>query len=381
MKRALLPFLLTLPLIHIGGCSSEDAPIQVPGAAGTGAPSTAGSDPTGGTAPSAAGSGTGVSGSSDTGGAPTGTAGAGGSTGGTGEAGSSGSGTSGSGTGGATGGSGTGGAGGAPTGGASTAGSGGMSMGGGGTGTGGGTATPVSVGKLDGALIMTPCGDSNTSDDCAGSGWIYEGKNTPCNGRTLDSDAPATKSILDFPVTGGEKGKHYLAKMHFYGIMEPKNYGNGITREAGTQRPNAAASPSKPEGFAYANGGVTVDTTDYNNYEIHSFDDTGKEIKQYFLNSDTAQGHWTFAIDYERDIEIVAGGKVHLRIYDNNCRMIKNCEGGDGKPPCDDNKVRRIDISAADPQPVGLVQPGLGKDVKDSGQWWLLDVKSIVAKP
>jgi hypothetical protein len=368
MKRALLPILLTFPLIHIGGCSSEDQPFQVPGGAGTGSPGVAGtaaggSDGTAGTGTGTAGTGTGTAGTG-TAGTGTGTAGSG-----TGTSGSGGMSMGGSGTGGASGGSG------------------GVSVGGGGTGTGGGSGgsggsggaapTPVSVGKLDGMLIMTPCGDTPTGDDCASSGWIYEGKNTPCVGGRLDSDA-GDKTILDFPVTGGEKGKRYLATMHFYGMMEPKNYGNSVVREAGTQRPNSSANPSTPEGFATAEGGVSVAVTDYNNYEIHSFDDTGKEIKQYFINSDTQQGHYTFAVNYERPIEVVSGGKVHVRVYDNNCRMIKNCLGG---PPCSDQKARRIDVSGAMPQPTALMQPGMGKPAEHSGQWFFIDVKGIVAKP
>jgi hypothetical protein len=250
-------------------------------------------------------------------------------------------------------------------------------MAGTGTGGSGGSAdVPVSVGKLDGMLITTPCGDTPTGDDCAGGGWIYEGKTTGCTGGKLDSDVPS-KATLDFPITGGVPGKHYLATMHFYGIMEPKNYGPTVTREAGTNRPNAGANPSTPEGFATADGGATIAVTDYNNYEIHSYDETGKEIKQYFINSDTQQGHYTFAVSYERPIEIVSGGKVHVRTFDNNCRMIKNCQGG---APCA-AKARSVDISAAMPQPAGLMQPGLGKDAANSGQWFLIDVKGIVAKP
>ena len=214
------------------------------------------------------------------------------------------------------------------------------------------------------------------SAEAAGGGWVYEGKTTGCSGGKLDSDIPS-KATLDFPITGGTPGKHYMATMHFYGIMEPKNYGPTVTREAGTNRPNAGANPSTPEGFATADGGATIATTDYNNYEIHSYDETGKEIKQYFINSDTQQGHYTFAISYERPIEIVSGGKVHVRTYDNNCRMIKNCQGG---APCA-AKARSIDISAASPMPAALQQPGLGKDAANSGQWFLIDVKGIVAKP
>jgi hypothetical protein len=356
MKRALLPILLAFPAIYVGACSAEDAPPIVGGVAGSGA---------------------GTPGTSGSGGAPVGTAGN--------------APVAGTGTGGAsTGGSGTGGAGGISTGGASTGG-GGASTGGGGSGgasgggaggatggggTGGAAETPVSVGKLDGMLITTPCGDTPTGDDCAGGGWIYEGKTTGCTGGKLDSDVPS-KATLDFPITGGVPGKRYLATMHFYGMMEPKDYGPTVTREAGTMRPNAGQNPSTPEPFATADGNASIATTDYNNYEVHSYASDGTRIKQYFINSDTQQGHYTFAISYARPIEIESGGKVHVRVFDNNCRMIKNCQGG---APCAPN-ARTVNISAAMPQPAALMQPGLGKDAANSGQWFLIDVKDIVAKP
>lgn len=364
MKRALLPILLAFPLIPVGGCSSEDVPVVVPGTAGTDSGMAGTPAATGGT-PGSAGSSVGDAGTSGTtaGTSNTGTGGASAGTtgmGGTGTGGASGSSTGGSTTGGSTTMGGTGGSG--------TGGS-------GGSGTAGSAATPVSVGKLDGMLIMTPCASSTTTDDCDGGGWIYEGKTTGCVNKKLDSDA--NKTILDFPVTGGVPGKRYLATMHFYGMMEPKDYGPTVTREAGVMRASQTANPATPAPFATAPAGASIAVTDYNNYEIHVFDDKGAEIKQYFINSDTQQGHYTFAISYERQIEIVAGGKVHVRTYDNNCRMIKNCLGG---PPCA-GKARTIDLTGADPMPTALMQPGLGLANSDAGQWFFIDVKSIVEKP
>jgi hypothetical protein len=351
MKRALLPILLAFPLIHVGGCSAEDNPITVPGGAGTpagmagtpaggGMPGASGSAPVAGTGPSA---GTG----------PTAGSGTGGASGGTGMGGSSSGGVATGGTGG--------GAGGAV---------GGMA----GSGTGG-TAVAVSLGKLDGMLLMTPCGGDTTSDDCPGS-MLYEGKSYGCVGGKLDSDTNPT--LLDFAVTGGEVGKRYIATLHFYGVMEPKAYGPNATREAGTMRPSQTAIPAKPDPYATANGTATVDTTEYNNWEVHTFDDKGVKLKQHFLNSDTNQGHYTLAISYARDIEVVGGGRVHVRTYDSNCRMIKNCLGG---APCA-GKGRTVPITGADPMPrETFLQPGLGKDGAQSGQWLFIDVKGIVPKP
>jgi hypothetical protein len=272
---------------------------------------------------------------------------------------------------------GSGGSGTAGSGGSGTAGTGGSAM----AGSGGGGDTPVTLGKLDGFLLQTPCKEG-TNDDCDSNGWIYEGVTHACSGNRLDTDAADTKTILDFPVMGGVKGKVYLAKMHFYGIMEPKVYGDNIMREA-TGRPGQA-NPSNPAPFAWAKTpGATYPSSDYNTYEIHVIDDTGKAYKDYYLNADTQSGHWTFVIDYEKDIEVVAGGKIHVRSFDLNCRMIKNC--GDsthtqGATACAAQARTVAGISAAMPA-ITVMQPGLGKDANSSGQWFAIDVKTIVPKP
>lgn len=356
MKRVLLPVvLLSLP-VAVVNCSAEDAPpIVNNGTGGTTGTAGSGTTTTGGDTTGMSGSGT-----STTGG--TGTSGSGGSDGSTAGS-SSGGGMAGSGTAGGD----MGGTGGS---------AGGGEMGGSG---GGGGAPPVevSVGKLDGMLVQTPCGDTPNSDDCKGSGWIYEGQTYGCTpGGDLDTDAGEGAGKLEFAVTG-EMGKRYLATMHFYGVMEPKNYGPNAMREAGNQRPNVGSNPSNPPGFATMGPNQTYSRSDYNTYEVHTYDQTGAKIGQYFLNSDTQEGHYTFAVNFARDIEIVGGGKVKVRIFDDNCRMIKNC--GTGGFPCA-SKARTIDLSSANPAP-SFQQPGLGKQPDHSGQWIFIDVEKIVPKP
>jgi len=362
MKRALSLLVVALPIVPFAGCSSEEPGVTYP-AAGSG---------------TVAGSSTGGSGSptagSDQGGSTSMTAGTTGDSGSVSVSGSSsgGTGTSGSGTGGS-------GTSGSATGGSATGGTGGSSM----AGSGGSGDTPVSVGKLDGFLMQTPC-KAGTNDDCDSNGWIYEGATHACSGGNLDTDAAATKTILDFPITGGVKGKVYLAKMHFYGIMEPKIYGDNIMREA-TARPGQE-NPANPAPFAWSKTpGATYPASDYNTYEIHVIDDTGKPYKDYYLNADTQQGHWTMVIDYERDLEVVAGGKIHIRSYDQNCRMIKNCGPAGhatGATACtaQARTVSTASLAAAMPT-ITVNQPGLGVDANSSGQWLAIDVKTIAAKP
>jgi len=364
MKRALSLLLVALPIVPFAGCSSTESGPTYP-AAGTG--TVAGSSTTtGGSGSDTAGSGQGGS-TSPTAGTPgtsgSSTAGTPGTSGSSSTAGTSGSGSGGSGMGG--------------SGGSGTGGSGGSAM----AGSGGGSGDMPSLGKLDGFLLQTPC-KAGTNDDCDSNGWVYEGMTHACTNNAMDTDAAATRTILDFPVTGGVAGKVYLAKMHFYGIMEPKVYGDSIMREA-TGRPGQA-NPSNPAPFAWSKTpGATYPASDYNTYEIHVIDDKGMAYKDYFLNADTQSGHWTMPIDYERDLEVVGGGKVHIRSYDQNCRMIKNCGDSShtmGATACTAQARTVAGVSMAMPA-IPVMQPGLGVDANSSGQWLGIDVKSITLKP
>jgi cysteine-rich repeat protein len=226
------------------------------------------------------------------------------------------------------------------------------------------------VPDLDGWWVQTPCGDQPNSDDCAGGGWaVNGGQSNACQGGALNMD-------LEYDV-GGEPGKVYDVAMHFYGVMEPRQY-NGVEREA-------QGAPSRNEGgmptpWATADPGTnyrSLGDNNYNTYEIHVFNDAGQEMKMYFLNADTGTGHYTMAISYEKTIQVYGGGKVQLVVYDANCRQIKNCgPNGGNVSQCAGNAVT-INIGAADPQPMGLTQPGLGQPDQHAGQWWLIDVLSV----
>jgi hypothetical protein len=256
-----------------------------------------------------------------------------------------------------------------------TAGAGGTETGGtAGTGAtgGGGGAIGELVGALDGRLMQFPCGDSPATDDCNGAGYVVDGVVTPCvNGQS--------QMVLDHPIAGAP-GARYLVTMHFYGIMEPKVLGSGVTRDApiGTFSDRNGGTPLP---WASAPGGTNFPISTYSAYEIRVHDDAGQEIARYFLNSDAAEGHWTFIIDYEKTIEVVGGGFVRLRRLDNNCRLIKNCGASPGFP-CD-VKARVIDVSEADPPvpdgayPTGLDQPGLNQTAQHAGQWWFIDVTAV----
>jgi hypothetical protein len=93
------------------------------------------------------------------------------------------------------------------------------------------------------------------------------------------------------------------------------------------------------------------------------------------VNSDTAEGHWTYVINYERVVQVVGGGVVRIKILDRNCRIIKNC-GATAGFPCA-GKARTVNISQASPQPAGLQQPGLGQTADHAGQWLLIDATAV----
>jgi hypothetical protein len=370
------------------GVGGTGGSIDPAGAAGTGGSGTAGAT---------AGSGGGTAGATaGTGGGPGGRGGTGGGTAGA-TAGSGGSGGSGPGGRGGTGG-GTAGTGGGQGGRGGTGGTGGGT---GGTGGGGIPTIPElfptsgSIGSLDGRLVTMPCGDDNVSGtDCGGGGGWYStaGAGSPtriqCSGGNFNLDQTF--------YVGGETGRMYNVTMHFYGVSEPKNYGTGVTREAGTARP--AATPTgagaTPTPYASAAGGHTYPGSDYNTNELHvcrvrtSPCPSGMELAVHYLNADTSEGHWTYVLNYEKPIVVVGGGHVRVRNFDRNCREIKNCgPAGTAANQCANAaNARIVNVSAAMPTPAnsaasagGLLQPNLdpARPTGSSGQWLLIDVVRI----
>jgi hypothetical protein len=389
-------FLVSSVLVASGvvlACASDAEQPHVPpstgGTSGTagstgaaGAGGTAGTSGAGGSAGTGGSSGTGGSaGTSGSGGVATGgAAGAsasGGTSGSAGMAGSSGS----AGMGGMSGSTGeTGGMGGMSGGGAGnmggmsgTDGSGGAGM----AGTGGtGPVVPTVeelTGALDGHLIITPCGDTPNQDDCLGGGWrssaVDNGANHSCNQGQLEAN-------ITIPI-GGEDGVEYDVTMHFYGVMEPRRYAN-VMREAGDAATDR--NGGTPTGWAEAPGGTNINNLgdqNYNTYEMHVYDHMDQAVRSYFMNSDNNTGHYTLITNYEKTITLIGGGEVRLRVFDANCRMIKNC-GASGGAPCG-GKARTVNIADAMPQPSNpmLMQPGLGQAADHAGQWWLIDVKNV----
>jgi hypothetical protein len=354
----------------------------------------------------AAGNGAAGNGAAGDGAAGSGTTGRGGSAGGSSGGSSAGAGGSAprGGAGGSAGGSTAGSGGSAPRGGAG--GSAGGSSGGSTAGSGGGGGTlptipelfPTSgtLGSFDGRLVTMPCGDNNESGtDCGGGGAYYTTAGSTATPMRIACSGSALNVNQVFYV-GGETGKMYNVTVHFYGIAEPKIYGNGITREAGTGRPGGTATTTGtgtlPTAWATAPAGHSYPASDYNTNEIRVCRTracaTADEVAVYYLNADTSQGHWTYVLNYEKDITVVGGGSIRVRNYDQNCREIKNCgPNGTAATDCATMANRRvIDLAAANPKPAttaasmgGLLQPNLDSErpAGSSGQWLLIDVVKI----
>jgi hypothetical protein len=266
------------------------------------------------------------------------------------------------------------------TGGGGAGSGGGGSSGTGGAGGKGGAAGAATigvaelVGALDGRLILTPCQDNPQTDDC--NVWYsVDGIYGNCTNNQLNL-------VIDHPIRG-TPGATYLVTMHFYGIIEPKNYGPNLTREAGTTRPSNLNTGAEPAPWAVGQPGVAYMNSTYGTYEIHVLDNNMQVVGLYFLNSDTEEGHYSYVINFERTIPVIGGGFVRLRRYDSNCRIIKNCGATPGFPCA--AKARTVDLSRTDPPPPppgdpgrgGFMQPGIGEPNDYSGLWWFTDVTAV----
>lgn len=347
MNRSALA-LLALPIAFSCGVDDQTQPPgnQVGGTSSTtaGAQAISGSATTGGSG-SVAGSGTGAAGSAATGGSSMAGSAAGGVAGGT---------------------SGAGGAGG-------SGGSGGAAGAAGGTGGSGGGSTGPTIadvaGKLDGLLFTAPCSDAGTGFDCTNGAAVPAPQNSPA------CQSGATKeTVMNFPI-GGETGKTYNMTFKVYGIVEAKIYQNGMRRAQG------APDPSNTGGDFWYVGGTAPNST-YNTYELHVTPPVAGEANDYFLNSrPDAEGHSSWALNYSATIAVPAGGSVKFRVFDSNCRQIKNCGPGAGSGTC--QAPRSLDLSSTDPKPpASFTQPFTGGAPGGAtGQWLYIDVTKVEVRP
>jgi len=255
------------------------------------------------------------------------------------------------GTGGSSGTAGTGGSGGT----AGTGGSGGTAGTGGSGGTGGGgPSIDELVGDFEGYLFTAPCADPGTGFDCTNNGCTDNQKDT----------------IVDFPIAG-DAATIYDVTIHVWGIVEAKNY------DGGTRRAGDLMDASSTGGDFWYEGG-TIPFSSYNTYELHVTPAVDGAANDYFLNARNGSGedHESWALNYTATFPVQGGGTIKFRVYDSNCRQIKNCGPGAGSSTC--AAPRTVNISEADPQPADFTQPYVGSAPGGAtGQWVLIDVTSV----
>lgn len=251
-----------------------------------------------------------------------------------------------------------------PTGGAG--GSAGSDTGGGG-GMGGPTIADV-VGKFDGMLFVAPCSDGGTAYDCTNGAAVPAPQNSP----SCASGSPKT-TTMEFPI-GGEMGKTYNVTMKVYGVVETKIYQNGM-RRAGT----VMEASNTGGDFWYVGG--TAPNTQYSTYELHVTPQVAGEANDYFLNSrPNTENHSSWALNYSATIAVPGGGMIDFRVYDSDCRQMKNCGPDGGGNTC--RAPRSLDLSGTEPKPPAtFMQPFVGGAPQNAtGQWVYIDVTKVEAR-
>jgi hypothetical protein len=148
-----------------------------------------------------------------------------------------------------------------------------------------------------------------------------------------------------------------------------------------------------PTPWVPAPPGYAVPLSDYNTYELHVDNQNNQEVAIYFLNADTQEGHWTYVLNYAKQIPVIGGGRVRVRNFDNNCRQIRNCgtnpaTNATSTPSCGDianMRILNLAMLGANPAPPslatpnGILQPQLSaaRNATSGGQWMLIDVVSV----
>lgn len=231
-----------------------------------------------------------------------------------------------------------------------------------GTSTSGGGAPSVGeiVGKLDGFLGMYPCG--------AGDFTGYDCVNTAC--------ASGQKRVTQEFTIGGSSQAVYEIQLRVRGLVEAKNYTSACMRRAGTTMDSSTMG-----GDFLCTGGATQSSS-YNEYSLNITGGAVTGQPTFFgLNArnGTSEAHESWGLNYTFSLRVHGGGTIRYTYFDSNCRMITNCGPGVGGSSCGSDQ-RILDVSNADPQPMGFQQPYLGvPQANGPGQWILLDVLAVTS--
>ncbi|MDX2052886.1 MAG: hypothetical protein SFV15_10875 [Polyangiaceae bacterium] len=174
--------------------------------------------------------------------------------------------------------------------------SGGTSASGGTSNSGAGGSSPGVGAALDGQRWESNCGAVAEGDDSLCFNYPPNTSSCPEGGYVM----------LDKQVAfGGTPGITYDVTLRFRGVVEPKIYTGGTS-----------------DGMHFSIGGLASDS----NYNVYSLE-VSSPHQVYFVNSDTDEGHYVFAIDTTRTIKIEGGATLKLYGLDNNCISIANVDG------------------------------------------------------
>ncbi len=191
-------------------------------------------------------------------------------------------------------------------------------------------------------------------------------------------------------------GKNYKVDLHFYGVVECKNYigGSGPASNdsdvvSTTVSHNLWMTGAKDNGDHWNTYTFTVTPASSNRLVGIGTPQTDLPdlMKTYVINQcpKTAKAdHYTFRIDFASSITVPANSFVNYVEYDTNCRMIANCGAADAGKSCNDpyNLVTTVTQAVPNTNALTLNQPLANNASPPSrGQWWLVDVTNITALP
>ena len=219
---------------------------------------------------------------------------------------------------------------------------------------------PAPIGSLDGRLLTMPC-DENTHRHRLRErrGGLSAARTSHCCRRRAQRHAHLSRRGRDGTAV---QGHHPLLRDR--GAQELRQASRARRRARPgrtTPRPTAERAPPRRLGPGHRRP-PHVQRVGLQHQRDPRLPKEPPSEPRYYLNADTQEGHWTYVINYAKQITVYGGGTVRVRNYDRNCRQIKNCGSVDSYPCAAKANARIITIPATvmPAVPAGaLTQPNL----------------------
>jgi len=215
--------------------------------------------------------------------------------------------------------------------------------------------------EVTGKGTRTPMGTNYPLDD--------NGSNCPSNGINRDT-------VIDVK---GVANQSYTINIEVRGVLGTRCYVNG--KRAST----AAISNDGDNNWWYEGGTYGNATGWWNSYELRVTPAVSGAPSVYYLNG-SAEGTMSggdcereasYLVKYKASFKALGGGKITLRLHDQNCSAQQNC-GSDtqGGTTCSPRTVNMTGLSV--PPPANFVQPPSNQLAKlYYPQWVIFDVLSV----